>query len=84
MLQSLTLLVAITGRPATPEAAAAQYRASQSDEGRGNTLPNAADQRLQQIRLLGQIKEELTRANQKLEQIHTAVKDEDEQAPPQQ
>ena len=76
VLQSVTLLAALGGQP-SPEAVAGQLRtgpAQAGDDDRQPGLPNAAEQRLQQIRLLGQIHETLLKTNQKLDQVNEQLK----------
>ena len=73
VLQTLGLLVALTSNGLSlPAAEAAQDRRDPISERQEqqNVLPNAAEQRQEQIRLLRQIVAELTNANGKLDQLN--------------
>lgn len=72
-LQTLGLVVALSGHGLSmPAAEAAQDRRDPIGEQqeRTNVLPNAADQRQEQIRLLRQIVDALSETNSKLDQLN--------------
>ena len=83
-LQTLALIVALSGHgPSMSAAQAAQDRRdpiAQPQE-KTNVLPNAADQRQEQIRLLRQIVEELAETNAKLDQLNKHAEAAGRQAP---
>ena len=82
VLQSVTLLAVLAARPAVPSADAAQVGSQRGaqDEGRQG-LPNAAEQRAQQIRVLGQIHDELVKVNQKLDRVNDQLKTQQQAKP---
>lgn len=68
IIQSLTLVLAFASNGIDVPVAAAQEREENQD--RGNVLPNAAEQRQEQIRLLRTIAAEMGKANGSLEKIN--------------
>lgn len=68
VLQSLTLLCVFASNGTTPAAASGQWSQSK-DASRTATLPNAAQQRAEQIKLLATIVSELEKTSSKLESI---------------
>ena len=74
MLQTLVLIVALAGNGLSmPAAEASQNRrdpVAERPQEQTNVLPNAADQRQEQIRLLRQIADELGQMNGKLDQLN--------------
>lgn len=67
IIQSLTLVLALATNGIDVPTAAAQGREENQDK--GNVLPNAADQRQEQIRLLRTIAAEMGKANTSLEKL---------------
>lgn len=74
VLQSLTLLCVFGSNGTTPASGNTQYLQSRDDRPKGQTLPNSAQQRAEQTKLLARIVSELEKTNSKLDSLDSHLR----------